>query len=272
MKGSQSMSDEFELKKPKIQDTDGDTIIDLATGDMNIDDITATGDITVTGDVIGSIVVETGDSISLESGSSLDFETGSAFEIAGVEVVATAAELNKNTIVSALYNLGAPILADVDRIVTTANMRVGTYTIAASPDIPRNITVTHTQVGGVTDTLGTIDFVGTDIDDNALTETITPLDATIAVGTKAFKTITSATGVGWVIDTVEDTITIGVGDELGLPVSLASTDNMLIAWADAAFVAVSGTVAGTPTVAETTIDMSAATYDASKVCRVFVSG
>jgi len=129
---------------------------------------------------------------------------------------------------SRLIYLGIPELGDVDQVVVSADMKVGEYTIAASPDVPRVLTVTHTQVGGVTDTLGTIDFVGTDSADEALTETITPVSGAIATGLKAFKTVTSATGVGWVIDTVEDTITIGTGAGLGLPETIvASTTNTI---------------------------------------------
>lgn len=169
-----------------------------------------------------------------------------------------------------LYELGDPELADVDKIVTTANMKVGAYTVASSPDIPRNITVTHTQVGGVTDTLGTIVIVGTDIDDDALTETITPLEGTIASGIKAFKTVTSATGVGWVINTTEDTITIGQGAELGLPVALSDIYYMVFGMLDFTMLAHNPTT--DETLAGTTVDMSAGTYNGSKTARVFVTG
>ena len=144
-----------------------------------------------------------------------------------VALSATATQLNlagtKATYASRFMYLGIPELDDVDQVVTTANMKVGAYTIAASPDVPRVLTVSHTQVGGNTDTLGTIDFVGTDAADAACTETITPLDGTIATGLKAFKTVTSATGVDWVIHTTEDTITIGTGPALGLPAKIAAS-------------------------------------------------
>ena len=104
----------------------------------------------------------------------------------------------------------ALFLVDDNKIVTSANMKVGAYTVAAQPTAPALLSVTHTQVGGVTDTLGTIDFVGTDINGDALTETVTPVDGTTVYTVNEFKTVTSATGVGWVIDTTEDTIIIGV--------------------------------------------------------------
>lgn len=110
-------------------------------------------------------------------------------------------------------NTAATTVAVANRIVTTVDMKVGAYTIAnASPVWSGGalITVTHTQVGGVTDTLGTIVVVGTSLTGQAQTETITPLAGTVATGTKVFRSVTSVTGVGWVIDTGNDTIVVGV--------------------------------------------------------------
>lgn len=103
-----------------------------------------------------------------------------------------------------------PIVAN--KIVTTTNMKVGTYTIAAQPIAPALLSVTITIVD-VADTMGTIDFVGTDINGDALTETIAPIAGSTVYTTKEFASVTSATGVGWVIGgTTEDTIVIGVAD------------------------------------------------------------
>lgn len=131
------------------------------------------------------------------------------------------------------FPLGSPVLDDVDRIVTSANMKVGAYTIAAQPDVPRNITVTQTAVDAE-DTNGTIVVVGTDIAGNAITETITPNDGVTVAGAKAFKTVTSVTGKDWVIGGGNDTITVGVGSLIGLPY-LIPADYLVIA----------GTLAGT---------------------------
>jgi hypothetical protein len=115
---------------------------------------------------------------------------------------------------------------DVDLLVTTTDMKVGAYTIAASPAVPRVLTVSITRVD-TADTMGIITFTGTDSDDTVITEVITPVDNTIATGLKAFKTCTSAIGSGWVIGgTDEDTITIGTGPALGLPeVAVVSVTN-----------------------------------------------
>lgn len=105
--------------------------------------------------------------------------------------------------------------------VTSVNMKVGAYTIAAQPDVPRNITVTHTAVSTV-DTLGTIVIVGTDYLGESLTETLTPSNGITVAGTKAFRSITSITGVGWVIQAGNDTVVLGRGSLIGLPIILPS--------------------------------------------------
>lgn len=162
--------------------------------------------------------------------------------------------------------LGAPVLADVDKVVTSANMKVGAYTIAAQPANPVNVTVSHTQVGGVTDTLGTITIVGTRLG-QAVTEVITPLDGTTASGAKLFDAITSATGAGWVIDTTADTITIGVGTVTGMPIALASTGDCVLSILGTAII-VPTTTAGD--VEDSGIDSSSGTYDGSKVLYAIV--
>jgi len=106
-------------------------------------------------------------------------------------------------------------------------MKVGAYTIAAQPDVPRNITVTQTAVDAE-DTNGTIVIVGTDIAGNVITETLTPNAGVTVAGAKAFKTVTSVTGVGWVIGGGNDTITVGVGSLIGLPYLLPA-DSLVFA-------------------------------------------
>lgn len=109
--------------------------------------------------------------------------------------------------------IAATTAAVTNRIVTSTNMKVGTYTIAnASPVWAGGalITVSHTQVGGVTDTLGTITVVGKDLAGQTISEVITPADGGTATGTKIFRSVTSVTGAGWVINTGNDTIVVGV--------------------------------------------------------------
>jgi hypothetical protein len=116
-------------------------------------------------------------------------------------------------------HLAAANAADVDRFLESVNMANGAYTLdnnTTGTEGARHVTVTHTS-GDTTDTLGTVAIVGTDLAGQAITETITPsADATVT-GAKWFKTVTSATQAGWVIDAVEvtnDTITIGMSEAI----------------------------------------------------------
>jgi hypothetical protein len=99
---------------------------------------------------------------------------------------------------------------DTDRIVVSASMKVGTYTIANQPVGAKRISVTHTAVGN-TDTLGTITVAGT-VDGTATTEVITPVANSTAYGNKFFDDggITSITGASWVTNGTADLITVGV--------------------------------------------------------------
>lgn len=108
-------------------------------------------------------------------------------------------------------HLAVATAATTNRFVVSTNMIVGAYTLANTTQPTqgaRLITVTHTAVTGV-DTLGTIAVVGTDLAGNAINETITPLNGTVATGLKYFKTVTSVTGAGWVINVGNDTIVVG---------------------------------------------------------------
>lgn len=172
--------------------------------------------------------------------------------LAQTEVAGTTAQVH--TILE--FALGSPVVADVDRIVTSVDMKVGAYTIAAQPDVPRNITVTQTA-GATEDTNGTIVIVGTDINGTAITETLTPNAGATVAGAKAFKTVTSVTGVGWVVDGVEgtkDTVTVGVGDLIGLPYYLPA-DSLVFA----------GTLGGTREATLPTLTRSSTVLDLNTV-------
>jgi hypothetical protein len=110
-------------------------------------------------------------------------------------------------------NTAATTAAVANRIVTIANMKVGTYTIAnASPVWGGGalITITHATVAAGTDTLGTVTIDGTSITGAVQSEVITPVADAVATGTKIFRSVTAVTGAGWVIAGGNDTITVGV--------------------------------------------------------------
>jgi hypothetical protein len=195
---------------------------------------------------------------------------------AGTSVTATATQINKAgskaSSACRLYNLGAPDLADDDLIVTSTNMKVGSYTIAAQPDIPRNITVTATA-GGTADTMGTITITGTNYSDEEISEEIIPVAGSTVAGALAFKTVSSVVGAGWVIDgsgATNDTIVVGTGNKLGLHLELDVASEVIMGVLGTTITATNATVSTPASLEGTTIDMSSATYNGIKEALVFI--
>jgi hypothetical protein len=100
-------------------------------------------------------------------------------------------------------------VADTDLIVTSADMKVGSYTIANQPAQPSLISVTITATGS-SDTMGTVTVTGTVGGTTGVTESITPVAGATTYGTKYFSYITSIVGAGWVTNGDADKITCGV--------------------------------------------------------------
>ena len=112
-------------------------------------------------------------------------------------------------------NIASTTAAVTNRLVTSTNMKVGAYTVANSGlspwGGPFTVTATITAVTG-NDTAGTLTVVGVGLSGQALTEVITLTDGVGGTGTKIFRSVSSITGAGWVINTGNDTIVVGVGD------------------------------------------------------------
>lgn len=113
-------------------------------------------------------------------------------------------------------NISATTAAVANRYVVSVAMKNGAYTLANTTPVWQGaalVTITHTVVGGVADTLGTITVVGVDLAGQSRTEVITPVSGSVATGTIPFRMITSITGAGWTRDAgagSEDTIVVGV--------------------------------------------------------------
>ncbi len=120
---------------------------------------------------------------------------------------------------------------EVDKIVTTANMTNGAYTIDAQPAFPSRITLSHTAVGAA-DTLGTVVIVGTLVDGTVIQETLAPVSGTKVSTVNEFATITSVTGIGWVIGEGNDTITVGIGAVIPDSYYFEAISNRIVASAD----------------------------------------
>jgi len=110
-------------------------------------------------------------------------------------------------------NTASTTAAVTNRLVTSTNMKVGTYTVANSGLAPWGggftVTATITAVTG-NDTAGTLVVVGKSLGGAAATETITLTDGVGGTGSVIFRSVTTITGAGWVINTGNDTIVVGV--------------------------------------------------------------
>jgi hypothetical protein len=142
-------------------------------------------------------------------------------------------------------NIAAATAAVTNRFVTSTNMKNGAYTVVnggvATFAAGFFVTVTHTQVGGVTDALGTITIVGTSLGGQTQTEVITPSTGTTATGTQLFRTVVSATGAGWTRDAgagSEDTIVIGNTAGAYLMVGSGQLERLIINAAAAATIVI----------------------------------
>ena len=96
----------------------------------------------------------------------------------------------------------------------TAEAQVITEDIT-SPDVPRALRIKG-NASGIT---GDVVFAGTNILDEAITETIALNGSTAVDGVKAFKTIISAT-LPVEVHAGTDTVSVGFCDKLGLPYML----------------------------------------------------
>ena len=159
-----------------------------------------------------------------------------------------------------MYDAGAPPLADVDRIVTVTDMIVGAYVIANASPVgggAMNVTFTMADADG-SDTVGTVLVTGTDLDDQVLTETIIPTQNGITQGTRAFKTVVSAVGAGWVTNGGADQVTMGFGDLIGLP-DLLVNNTVLFAVFNAVREVAAAVTFSTTVLALNTVDLTSAT-------------
>lgn len=180
-----------------------------------------------------------------------------------------------------MADLGAPALSSglLARIVVSANMKVGSYTIAnASPadGLARNVTVKRVVVVVGADTPGTITVTGTDVDGAAISEAIIPgADGVVVAGTKAFKTVTAVVGAGWVIAGGADTVEVGFGDLIGLPRAIRQYPAVAAATQVPFVVLGTAIVAATVTfdatdVCKNTVDASSGTYNGTKRLFAFI--
>ena len=143
-------------------------------------------------------------------------------------------------------------VADADGILdgtalTAAAQNIKTFT--KQPSCAKNLTV----VGGAANMVGDVVITGTDINGATITETFALNGTSAQTGDKAFKTVTNIALP--VLTTAGDTVDVGWGVKLGLPVCLAQ-NTVLVAYRDTS-------TADTGTVAVDAADVSENTYIAA---------
>ena len=153
-----------------------------------------------------------------------------------------------------------------DQFVVSVDMKVGAYIVANSGAMPtegaRHVTASHTSTD-TTDTLGTLVVVGKNLANMAITETLTPVADDVVEGTEWFASITSVTGVGWVVDGTEhtkDKITVGCGEDVAAVEGTGTLHSVSVNTTAAGAITLSD-AAGTLAVLPASVDEDNYTYD-----------
>ena len=163
-------------------------------------------------------------------------------------------------------DLGAPALADVDRIVNELDpIADGALSIIAQPDVPRSITVTVVDTNDSAS--GSILIVGKDFLGNLLTDTFAFGSGTkLWESTDCYAAVTTATVSGEAGAAGGDSIAVGIGTLIGLPKPIAYAGAIKYAWFNGAPVTPDAVSVGV--LALSGVDASGGTYDGSVVLRV----
>lgn len=136
----------------------------------------------------------------------------------GQKLTSDAGSLSVDRGFVAHYDIGLVEAQDIAGVLGATALTASTQTILANitdPDVPRNIKVKANAAG----VAGDIVVNGTDIDDNAISETITLNGDTEVQGDKAFKTVTSIE-LPIETNTGTDEVQVGIANKLGLPYKL----------------------------------------------------
>lgn len=164
-------------------------------------------------------------------------------------------------------SLGAPVVADPDRIVVSRAFEDATATIAAQPDVPRNLTVTVTD-GDESITAGIVTVTGLDPQGRTIAEVMDVADGLTFTGNKIFAVVSSVviSAVAGSDAGATDVIVVGVGNVIGLPSPIDVAAAVKHVYLGGARVA-SPVIARGPS--SSGVDVSAQTYNGSKDLVVF---
>lgn len=115
----------------------------------------------------------------------------------------------------------APALQTATYVHAAIALTSSTQTVTTgitNPDVPRIATVK----GNASGVAGDVVITGTNINDEAISDTIALSGASEVVGVKAFKTITSI-ALPVEVHAGTDTVSIGVGSKIGFPAVISNT-------------------------------------------------
>lgn len=159
--------------------------------------------------------------------------------------------------------MGAPIDADDNRIVVSEDWDDGALTIAAQPDVPRNLTVDVTDAD-TSITGGILTISGKDAQGRSISEVMDISEGLNWVGEKIFAQVDSAviSGTTGTPAPGTDVVIVGVGDIIGTCIDLGVATEVVHAYLGATKVTPDAVVVG---VSKSGIDVNGATYDGSKV-------
>ena len=118
------------------------------------------------------------------------------------------------------FSIADTAAASDTAVLAATNLGAESQTVTEgiiSPDVPRAVVAKPTLAGGTL--TGNVVIAGTDINDNAITDTLALNNGATITSLKAFKTVSSVQLPAYVTD--GDTISIGISAKLGSPVLLS---------------------------------------------------
>lgn len=158
--------------------------------------------------------------------------------------------------------MGQPVLIDDNLIVTTHNIAAGDMTVAAQPDVPRNLTFLLTD--GDDSVTATITMKGLDLQGRPVEEVaqITTGTGKAWTGTKIFGQVDQIAVTDLSGEAPGDAIIVGVGNVIGLPNDINDEEEVLHVYVGAGEVTADAIATGEGT---SGIDANSATYDGAKI-------
>jgi hypothetical protein len=166
-----------------------------------------------------------------------------------------------------MENVGAPIAASANRIVASRAFENATATIAAQPDVPRNVTITITDAN-TSITAGVVTVTGITPQGRVVSEVFNVTGGLTQTGRTIFAHVNSVviSGVEGSAGGTTDVIVVGVGNRIGLAAPIDTSKAV-------ANVFLGGARVSSPVVyggeKSTAIDASAATYNGTKELVVY---